>query len=85
MEVRYHKIFLKKFRKIPVKAQQAFARRLVLFESNQNHVLLKNHIVDKAFPDCRSINVTGDYRAIFYKLNDTVIFMNIGTHSDLYK
>jgi mRNA-degrading endonuclease YafQ of YafQ-DinJ toxin-antitoxin module len=45
---------------------------------------LNNHSVDTAFADCRSINVTGDYRAIFHENKETVTFMTIGTHSELY-
>lgn len=31
-----------------------------------------------------SIDVTGDYRAIFEEHNDKTIFILIGTHSELY-
>jgi len=29
-------------------------------------------------------NVSGDYRAIFEDFGETIIFINIGTHSSLY-
>jgi mRNA-degrading endonuclease YafQ of YafQ-DinJ toxin-antitoxin module len=31
-----------------------------------------------------SINVTGDYRAIFYIENNIAVFYKIGRHSELY-
>lgn len=51
---------------------------------DNTNAILNNHSVDKAFTDCRSINVTGDYRAIFKEENNVIIFLKIGTHSELY-
>ena len=45
---------------------------------------LNNHSVDGAYKNCRSINVSGDYRAIFEDCGETIIFITIGTHSALY-
>ena len=84
MEIVFHKQFKKKFKKLPVKVRQQFFEHLELFTSDSTHPTLNNHSVDKAFPDCRSINVTGDYRAIFYLEVTVVTFITIGTHSELY-
>jgi len=48
------------------------------------HPLLNNHDVSKVYTGCRSINITGDYRAIFQDEGEIVIFITIGTHSELY-
>lgn len=70
--------------KVPRKIQEKFYIRLEIFVSDINHPLLNNHSVEKAYPNCRSINVTGDYRAIFKKEEDNVYFIKIGIHSELY-
>lgn len=84
MEAIFHKNFKKRFKKLPLKIQRQFYERLELFLRNKFDKTLNNHEVGAAFPDCRSINITGDCRAIFYEQKDAVIFIIIGTHSDLY-
>jgi len=85
MTVRYHLRFLKTFRKLPAPIQDKFFARLRIFLMEPFHPLLNNHSVEAAYPKWRSINVTGDYRALFEVVNDdTVVFMKIGTHSELY-
>jgi len=84
MEVRFHKTFKKKFKKLPQKIQRQFFERLDLFMRDPLHVTLHNHSVERAFPGCRSINVTGDYRAIFYEQDQVTTFVTIGTHAELY-
>ncbi len=84
MEAKLHKNFQKKFDKIPPKIQEYFYERLDLFLQDKFNKTLSNHSVDKAYPNCRSINISGDYRAIFKENGDVAIFITIGTHSDLY-
>jgi addiction module RelE/StbE family toxin len=84
MEIRFHKNFKKKFKKIPLKIQEQFYIRLELFLQNKFDKTLNNHSVDKAFPNCNSINISGDYRAIFTDQENVIIFITIGTHSELY-
>jgi addiction module RelE/StbE family toxin len=85
MRVNYQKSFLKALDKLPTAIEEKFYIRLELFLENASHPLLNNHSVDAAYPGCRSINVTGDYRAIFRVEGNLVIFLHIGTHSQLYK
>jgi mRNA-degrading endonuclease YafQ of YafQ-DinJ toxin-antitoxin module len=86
MIVRFHKSFRKVFQKLPVKIQDRFSDRLTLFAQNPFHPALCNHSVDAAYPQWRSINVTGDYRALYDACEDGVaIFMKIGTHAELYR
>jgi len=85
MKIRYHKRFLKSFRKLPGKFQKKFIERLELFQREPFHPLLNNHSVESAFPNWRSINITGDYRALYeVQKEGSVIFMKLGTHSELY-
>ena len=80
-----HKSFKKEFQKLPIKIQKQFFERADLFLKNQSHPLLNNHSVHSAYPGWRSINITGDYRALYEVIDEgIVVFMKIGTHSELY-
>ena len=85
MKIRFHKRFQKAFKKLTPKIQDRLSERLMLFEQDPFHTILNNHAVDAAYPNWRSINITGDYRAL-YKIQDgdVVVFMKIGTHAELY-
>ncbi len=85
MIIDFHKNFQKTFKRLPIKIQNKFYLRLAIFEQNPFHPVLNNHAVDAAYPGHRSINVTGDYRALYEAYGDSaVIFMEIGTHAELY-
>ena len=84
MRVEYKKCFQKKFKKLPTQLREQFYRRLEMFIEDKFDKTLNNHSVDKAFPDCISMNVTGDYRAIFKEEDNVVTFITIDTHSELY-
>lgn len=87
MKVKFTKKFGKQYDKSPQKVKVAFKNRLVLFLKNNNHPLLNNHSLLGKFKGFRSINVTGDWRALFREIDDgeLVFFEFIGTHSKLYK
>lgn len=84
MRVEYKKRFQKEFKKLPTKLQERFYTRLELLLNDKFSPVLNNHSVDKAFPGCRSINVSGDYRAVFLEYGEVVTFITIGDHSQLY-
>lgn len=84
MRIYLQKSFQKKFKKLPEKIQVRAKERLSLFLVNPQHSLLNDHSIDAAYPDHRSINITGDYRAIYGLQKDIAVFISIGTHSELY-
>ena len=85
MRVSFHKNFDKSYEKCTAKVQKQFKKRLKLFLENPYHPLLENHALYGQWQDFRSINVTGDYRALYYHLDDDVVeFFIIDTHSNLY-
>ena len=85
MLVSFHKNFEKKFEKLPAKTQKQFYKKLELFLSNPFHKSLNNHPLHGEFEDSRSINITGDTRAIYMIINENnVLFMTIASHSELY-
>lgn len=85
MRVRYHRDFLKEFRKVPKKLQEQFKNRRNLFLEDPRHPLLDDHELDHEWAGCRSFNVTGDWRAVYKPLAENSIeFMALGTHHQLY-
>jgi len=86
MRVMFTKRFAKQYEKTPIKVKNAFDQRLELFLKDKNHPLLNNHALIGKLQNYRSINVTGDWRALFreFEGGELVFFEFIGTHSQLY-
>ena len=86
MAVKFSKHFSKQYDKAPGTIRQAFDQRLKLFLHNKFHPQLKNHALEGNLKGFRSINVTGDWRAIFREVNHggRIYFDLLGTHSQLY-
>jgi len=80
----FHKNFTKRLKILPRKVQKRFDERLILFEKDQMNPVLNNHSLKGKYLGCRSINVTGDLRAVFKRELDTAIFVAIDSHSNLY-
>jgi mRNA-degrading endonuclease YafQ of YafQ-DinJ toxin-antitoxin module len=85
MIVTFHKKFSKRFKKIPKKFQEQFYEKLKIFQDNPFAEILNNHAVHYPYENCRSINITGNLRALYETGQDRVIFIYIGSHSELYK
>lgn len=80
--------FLKQHKKAPQNVKKAWIKRLTLFNQDSFHPLLKNHTLTGEFSGYRSINITGDWRALYSEHVEeeekVVVFEVIGTHSQLY-
>lgn len=87
--VDYAKTFLKQLKKAPIEIKEAFRDRFEMFLKDEFHPLLHNHQLTAQFRSYRSINITGDWRALYsqYESNDRIIivFEMLGTHSQRYK
>ncbi|MCC6323827.1 type II toxin-antitoxin system YafQ family toxin [Candidatus Nomurabacteria bacterium] len=84
MRIDFHKKFVKQFYKQPKKIQEKFYTRLEIFSRDQFDPILNNHRVHHPYDGFRSINITGDLRALYDTSGNTIIFIHIGTHSELY-
>jgi len=85
MRIFFHKQFEKRFKKLDIKTKKAFYRKLGLLSINTFHSELNNHALKGRYKGYRSINITGDIRAIFIFLSeDSVEFDDIGNHNNLY-
>jgi len=85
VKIYFHKNFDKKIKKLDRKIKKQFFSRLILFEKNPFAPQLNNHSLKGKFAGYRSINITGDFRAIFKQLDqDSIEFSTIDTHGNLY-
>lgn len=86
-KVEFSHSFVKSLKKSPQKVKIALRNRLELFLTDKYHPILNNHSLAGRYKNYRSINISGDWRAIFRELDDgdVIYFDFIGTHSQLYK
>lgn len=85
MRIDFHRNFDKRLSRLPKKHREQFKTRLIEFVSDQYNPILSNHTLKGRFEGYRSINVTGDVRAVFMLHNEShVEFVDIGSHSQLY-
>lgn len=86
MQLDYSSNFNKKIKKIPLKIAYKFFERLELFKRDKFNSILNNHKLHGEYKGCNSINITGNFRAVFKYINeDYILFLDIGTHPELYK
>lgn len=84
-DIQFAKSFRKQFKKLDRKIQDQFWHRYELWIENPDHPHLHDYALIGNYSGYRSINITGDVRALYRKRGDTiVIFALIGTHGQLY-
>lgn len=89
MEITYSLQFKKNFNKrIPKGSQleKRYKERLTLFIKNRKSPILRDHKLTGKKKSFRSFSITGDFRVIYIQESeDTVVFIDIGTHNQVYK
>lgn len=85
MIICFHKNFEKQYKKLSSKTKKQLQKKLELFCIEPCNPILNNHPLKGRYLDYRSINISGDLRAV-YKFNGLkeCIFVAIGSHSKLY-
>lgn len=77
--------FDKQYAKLTAKIREQFKVKLALFSTNPFDPALRNHPLKGKYLGYRSIDISGDVRALYTVKNDVVIIFGfIGTHSQLY-
>ncbi len=86
MNVDFTKAFNKQFEKLPEKRQKQTRVAIALFLQDTAAPSLRNHALKGQWLGYRSISAGGDFR-LHFKIIDksTMLFVAIGTHSQLYK
>ena len=83
--VELHKNFIRQYKKQRAIREQV-DERLALFRANPFERILNNHPLSGNRKGQWTINITGDWRAVYvFKDKDTVVFMDLDTHGNLYK
>lgn len=76
--------FKKQYKKLPKNIQARADVRIRLFMTEPFHEILRNHALSGEYANCRSFNVTGDYRIIYEEFGGMIEFLLIGTHPELF-
>lgn len=85
MTLRFHRTFEKQYKKLRDNEKKRVKERLALFLTDEFNPLLNNHPLRGKYQGYRSINITGDLRAVYkFQEPDTRIFVAVDTHSNLY-
>ena len=85
MTIVYSKDFLKQVAKLRPAERRKLQERLALFAGAPHVAELRNHKLSGEWSGFRSINITGDVRAVYEVVAGGVRFVAIGTHSQLYR
>ncbi len=85
MRIDFHRNFDQRFSKLSKRQKEQFKLRLVEFIQDRYKPELNNHGLKGKYKGYRSINVTGDIRAVFMPHDENhVEFVHIGSHNQLY-
>ena len=79
-----HRKFVKQFKRLPEKIQDKFGHKLTIFILDPCSIELNNHSLTGEWLGHRSIDITGDIRAVYREEGDFCLFKAIGSHSQLY-
>jgi len=82
----FSKNFKKSFKKKDKFIKEKTRERIRLLREDPSNALLNNHKLTGEYKECNSINITGNFRLIFKYINkDYILFLEIGTHPELYE
>ena len=85
MTIRFHRDFERQYKKLSKAIKNKLQERLKIFMSDEFHPILNNHPLQGKYRGYRSINVMGDFRAIYTRRSKEIfIFVTVNTHSKLY-
>ncbi len=84
MTTAYSKAFIKQAKKLSPDLRKKLQAKIKTFSSNPLDLTLRNHALKGKYKEYRSIDITGDVRALYLPKEDEAIFDAVGTHSQLY-
>ena len=84
MRITYTKNFIKQSKKLSPSVRSKLVERIELFSSNPFESQLRDHQLKGKYKQYRSIDVTGDFRALYLLQGNEVIFDIVGSHAQLY-
>lgn len=87
MKIEHQKGFIKNYNKRfggNAKFKSSFGERVRLFVDNPNHPLLRDHPLKGNKISLRAFSVTGGVRVVYKQIGKRIIFLDIGTHNQVY-
>lgn len=84
MVVHYTQDFIKDSKRLTIGQKEKLKVRLKLFGQDKFDPILNNHSLKGKYSGYRSINITGDLRALYKISGEDVTFVAIDSHSNLY-
>lgn len=86
MDVNFTKAFNKQFEKLSETRQERVKAAITLFLTDTSAVSLRNHALKGEWFGYCSISAGGDFRLHFRVVDENIVlFVAVGTHSQLYK
>jgi len=86
--IEFTTFFNKQRKEAPSEVKKSLIEIITLFFENPDHPSLRNHALKEKYAGYRSIDITGDWRAIFREIKigkrHVFIFHLLGTHKKLY-
>lgn len=79
----FEKHYIKRVKSTPNLVKQ-FEQRYSLFLAGERGYPLDDHPLTKKLAGKRSFSVAGDIRVIYVETDNEVIFLDIGTHNQVY-
>lgn len=88
MKVFYDPAFYDKLKKVDVRIRNSVKEKILIFSQNPHHTQLNNHALKREYRRYRSIDITGDYRALYKEVTvgdeKMAYFVLLGTYDELY-
>ena len=87
MKIEYTRSFNKNFKtriQPDTHLLKRFKERLNLFKRSQDDSILKDHALKGSKEGLRAFSVTDDIRVVYFSKKETTIFIDIGTHKQVY-
>lgn len=84
IRIDFTNLFNKQRKEAPLEIKVAFKETLELFLEDHDHITLRNHTLTEKYAGIRSIDVTDDWRALYREEPERIIFVELGTHDELY-
>ena len=76
---------LEKIQQKDKKLADRIEKQIALFEENPKHPSLRTHKLSGAMENMWSLSITTSIRMVYILLSDSVIFIKIGTHDEVYE
>ena len=84
LRIEFTPLFNKQRKAAPLVIKLAFRDALDLFAEHPNHPALRYHPLTGKYAGFHSIDVTEDWRALYRTEPERIIFVELGTHEQLY-